>query len=233
MTVYTSPTPKADLSTVRIYVPTRGHVSWLTATQLQTIRDANPGLPAIRYQPGRHSVVVTRNAVRQVFLEDADAEVCVMVDDDVVPHPEFLNALDALDRFGIIGWPVPLVGQFEMVWNTTWDAGQPTHHGVTPVERVGGGVMVVRRDVLERVEFREGDLELWNGEAHQCPPEDWLFCDEARALGFEVGLDTRRIADHFPPTSAAHLMKIFGPQARAQMWRPPVTRVAPRDTGHP
>jgi hypothetical protein len=210
---------------VRVWVPTRGTVEYQTAAQLQAIRDANPGLPPVEFQAGRHSVTTVRNAIRERFLAGS-GQVLVMVDDDVVPHPQFLQALDAMDRFGVVGWPVPIVAEFGMGWNIDGPVNaDDVHRGVASCERIGFGAAAIRRDVLEQVQFRDGELELWEGDAIQLPPEDWDFCDRARAAGFDVGVDSHeRAADHIGQHTSSHLSRLLGQYVAA--WSDPQVPVS-------
>lgn len=193
---------------VRIFVPTRGQVCAETAQRLQTIRDATPGLAPVQFHVAPYSVEVARNAVVRRFLADEGATVLVMVDDDVRPHPNFLDGLAALNEFGVLGFA------------TSIRAGTATADAVLAdgtVDYVGTGCVAIRRDVLEALGpdpfhtesfitnfhaesgFSAGvdmDARAESGYSYQLPGEDMQFCRDARAAGFAVGIDRKLPADH-------------------------------------
>lgn len=167
------------MSDARVYVPTRGTVHYKVVEALLAL-----DVP-VALEWSKYGVVLGRNAIVSRFLE-GDGDVLVMVDDDTVPHPHFLDGLDALDEHGVLGCPTPLFGFGD--GRVTWNFAPPAANGRGVIERdwVGFGVVSIRRDVLERLgpnPFRESTS------LRSYPQEVELFCADVREAGFTVGVD--------------------------------------------
>ena len=195
-----------DLSRIQIAVPTRGLVDWNTVVRLGQIRDANPGLPPIHYEAGRLAVTDVRNRLAHKFLA-SDAQVLLMVDDDVIPP---LGILRMLDRdLDIVGAPYPIIrveGPIHFPCAIEYDAAHDTYRtlpdpfgrtGLVKVAAIGAGCMAIARRVLEhpdlQIPFRIGTDEY--GQMRMS--EDVNFCQLARTAGFGVWADFDQRPDHF------------------------------------
>ncbi|MFI5043108.1 MAG: hypothetical protein ACHQNA_14890, partial [Acidimicrobiales bacterium] len=91
---------------VLLVVPTRGQIDHRTITLLQAERDLNPEIPPIEFVSGGLAVSDVRHKAIRLFLE-TDAEVLVMVDDDIGPPPGFVEAMvnEIDEECHIIGLP--------------------------------------------------------------------------------------------------------------------------------
>lgn len=178
-------------SDILLAVPTRGQISWATATRLEEIRDLNPGLRPIVYQPGNLSVALTRNKIVRQFLE-TDCEVLAMVDDDVVPPPHFLDIREHLGEFGMVSIPHPMptpVGD-RLVFTVFDGDGDglcavSPQQGLNECEATATGAVVISREALEAV--GEDPFRITHDPTAELTSDDFLFCRDLRACGFKIG----------------------------------------------
>lgn len=191
-------------------MPTRGLVSWATATRLSEIRDRARTLPPVYYQPCPMSVALARNQIVQRFLE-GPWKVLAMVDDDVIPPPEFLSLADKLPGYAMLGWPYPLVqDQRELVlsvYTETPDGYVPIvpQEGLRECGAVGTGCVVIDRDALEAV--GRNPFRIASDPNAAILGEDFLFCRDLARIGRKVGYWwDGRLTDHFRIVSLAPLL---------------------------
>jgi hypothetical protein len=172
-------------------VPTRGTVSWQTITRLNEVRDATPGLRPIVFQPGNLSVALTRNRIVETFLA-SDCETLVMIDDDCVPSPHFLEALDRLvPEYALAAVPhvMPNPADSSRLILTAFDvvAGGLTpaalDDGVNDVDAVATGCVAVSRQAL--VALGPNPFRISNDPAEPVS-DDFLFCADLKAAGFRI-----------------------------------------------
>jgi len=203
-------------------VPTRGQIGWQTVTRLEEIRDRTPGLAPIVYQPGNLSVALTRNRIVKRFLE-TDATTLVMVDDDVVPPPHALEALDPLiPEFGMAAVPHPHPWPHDpgRIVLSAYDsapgggfAPATLAQGVNEVAAVATGCVAISRAALEatapapfRVSHDPDDL---------ISSDDFLFCADLRILGFRIAAWADGwFADHVTTVGLAPLWETAAQGAR-------------------
>lgn len=203
-----------DSSRVLISVPTRGQIQWATVTRLQEIRDAG-GFPPINYQPGNLSVALTRNKIVKTFL-DGPYDVCVMVDDDIVPSPLFLDAiLDRVGEFGIIALPHPMPHPKDpslLLLSVFDDVGgkitpkQILEEGLHEADIVATGCVAISRAALESLS--PAPFRISHDPDDAVNTDDFVFCRDLRVLGFKVGYWWDGwFADHHHTTMLAPLME--------------------------
>lgn len=201
---------------VLISVPTRGQIQWATVTRLQSIRDAG-GFPPINYQPGNLSVALTRNKIVKTFLA-GDYDVCVMVDDDIVPSPGFLDAvLDSVGDFGLIAQPHPMPHPKDpsaLLLSVFDDDGgqimpkQTVELGLNECDIVATGCVAISRAALEAT--GPAPFRISHDPDDAINTDDFVFCRDLRILGFKVGywMDPAGwFADHHHVTMLAPLME--------------------------
>lgn len=191
-----APTFRRSAQTIFVGVPTRGQVGWATVTRLQQIRDANPGLVGVLYQPGHLSVAQTRNRIVKAFLE-TDCEVLVMVDDDVVPPLELLTIASLIPSYAMVGVPTlvwnPVAGLHANVYDEEHRPLRSTGK-VTECAYTGLGCAAISRDAIEDcIPFRVKDEV----------SDDILFCDALRDTDYRIAADFRLAADHHTTVSLA------------------------------
>jgi len=165
-----------------------------TKHEIQTIVSAMAGI-------GEH-----RNVLVKEFLK-TDCDYLLQIDAD---NPPPLNVLDLVDLDKeVIGLPTPInmnyiQGINEIVWNV-FENNLPTKSkgtGLAQVEGVGSGVILIRRDVLERIQHpfttvrNEDDLRVVGTDlafCHKCKKEGikiWTHWDYTCEHYKEIGLRT-------------------------------------------
>jgi len=176
---------------ILVAVPTRGAVSWQTVTRLNEVRDATPGLRPIVFQPGNLSVALTRNRIVQTFLA-TDCETLVMVDDDVVPPPHFLETLDRLlPEFAMAAIPhvMPNPADHSRLMLTACDAvpggltGSDLADGANDVDAVATGCVAVSRQAL--VALGPNPFRI-SHDPDDAVSDDYLFCRDLKSAGFRI-----------------------------------------------
>lgn len=196
------------MSNVLISVPTRGQMCWQTVTRLEQIRDDRPGLPPILYEPGHLSIAATRNQIVGKFMV-SDCDVLVMVDDDVVPPPHFLDVTEYLPEYGMVGVPCPLwfpePGFHLNVYRFDDDQALRLFDcdpGINDVDALGTGCVAVHRTVFERLGSSPFRFE------QPGVSEDFVFCADLRKHDLRIGCFWDGwYADHIRAMSMAPLME--------------------------
>lgn len=201
-------------SAILISVPTRGMIGWATVTRLEAIRDRYQGMSPILYQPGNLSVAQTRNRIVREFL-DGPWQALLMVDDDVIPSPHFLDeARGRLGECDVICLPHPMpnpeaVGHLVFGVFDESEIGlvhaQP-EFGLNECDAVATGCVLIHRRVLESlgpVAFHiddDPDAEFTS--------DDFIFCRDAKQAGYRVGYWWDGwFADHHSTVSLAPLIE--------------------------
>ncbi len=199
---------------VLISVPTRGQIQWATVVALQAIRDGG-ALPPINYQPGNLSVALTRNKIVRTFLA-GDWDVCMMVDDDIVPSPHFLDSvLDSVGEYGMIALPHPMPhpkDPSKLLLSVFDDVdGQITpkqflENGLHECDIVATGCVAISRAALEAT--GPAPFRISHDPEDAVNTDDFVFCRDLRILGFKVGYWWDGwFADHHHTTMLAPLME--------------------------
>lgn len=188
-------------------MPTRGHVWWETAArmgeQAEVFWDAGHEFE-LRYAQGNRGVVEVRNLILEAFLA-AEADVLLMVDDDVVPPPAnaLLSLVEQIGGYAIMGAPCPIVRPGTVVLPNVYLWDEKTRQasialelaqrrGVQEVAGVGFGCVVLKRAVcakLKRFKLRTEANRATMG-------EDLDFCLRARSQGFLVGVNLDVPCEH-------------------------------------
>ena len=196
-----------NVEDISIRVPTRGRPHAQTVMQLNAIRDANPGLPGIVYHPGSWSVARTRNEIVDHFL-NTTARVLFMVDDDVVPHPNFLSMADSLHEYALVGAPYPFRSrEHKTAWAVFDKEYMPIQHhqgeALTEVGSIGLGCVCIARSTLDLFIPEPFVMNRdWN--------EDIYFCYSLRKAGMRIGCRWDCVADHFSEVSLGDISNARG-----------------------
>lgn len=168
----------------------------------------------ISYSKGVVPHDAARNQLAWEFLQ-SDADYLLMVDADITPPKNILD---------MINHDVPVVagmclvdGREDIVTTAAREEeidGQKTIHAISirdfpkdvnpiPVDFVGAGCLLIRRDVLQTMmdkglhPFRF-EYEPFNKEKAGIPwrGEDYYFCHLARSLGFQTYIDRTMLCEH-------------------------------------
>jgi GT2 family glycosyltransferase len=202
--------------TTLITVPTRGQIQWATVTALQAIRDSIPNCPPVEFQPGNLSVAQTRNKIVQTFFK-GDYDCLMMVDDDVVPSPHFLErVLPSMDEYGMIALPHPMphpqdksllrLTVFNVNANGELAFATDLQEGLHECDAVATGCVVISREALEVL--GPHPFRITNDPTAEITSDDFLFCQDLKAAGFKIGYWWDGwFADHHSVTSLAPLFE--------------------------
>lgn len=190
-----------------IFVPTRGTVWYQTAAMLSDLAwqaaAAGERLP-IAYTRSKTGVVEVRNLIMRLFM-DGHAETLIMVDDDVVPHPDSLRLIDWVESgdADIVAAPCPLVRAGLPILPNVYSVGADgqlgydirlvqDNTGLVPCGAVGFGLVAIsRRTIIKLGEFKN---HIVNGEVTM--GEDIEYCLRARKRGLKVMVDLDLPSEH-------------------------------------
>ena len=137
----------------------------------------------------RTSVDVARNQIVQSFMASTASHL-LMIDDDVVPSANALEKLVSDDK-DIVSGAYPgtmrpvLPPYLRAVRNGEFVAGK----GLEQVDYVGAGCLMVTRRVFLKMNRPWFKLEINHSRERLITPEDFYFCEAARAQGFEIWVD--------------------------------------------
>lgn len=190
---------------VEVWVPTRGDVWYETAGRLleaPSLAFDMDMLLQVFFCRNVVSVVDARNRIAHDFLS-GDADVLVMLDDDVVPSPDWLELVQGLGpEYDVLGAPCPVMRPGLPVLpnvyrhrdgQTSIDLARALgSDGCLEVDAVGFGLVAISRPVMEKLKVfktKQVDGRIVVG-------EDIEFCLRARSQGFSVGVDMRYPCEH-------------------------------------
>lgn len=131
-----------------------------------------------------------RNYARQEFL-GSDADALLQLDSDMAPAQDLLKIADNdVDICSASVWTTKGNETFPLCMKRT-ETGYDiqTGEGLIECDAIGGGCMLIKRKVLEDVEFPFITDEY--------PSEDFGFCEIAKEKGYRVFFDTRYRCYHF------------------------------------
>ena len=122
----------------------------------------------------------TRNKIVKSFLE-SKADFLVMLDDDQAPT---CNVLDYIPHdLDVIGFPYPSlrINEADLI---PWYPAPPSDAGLTEVEYVGGGCVIIARRVLEAIP--KPFVDVFDADGIFSEGEDLSFCRRVREAGFSI-----------------------------------------------
>lgn len=147
---------------------------------------------------------------RELFLQSR-CDAMLIIESDIIPPPDTLEKLAALDAdlaYGVYvfraGWDKghpPVVNLFEFYHEGALNIGESfSHRGLWPPPRdimrcagAGFGCLLIKRHVLEKMNFRV--LNVSNNKVH-C---DSYFTTDVYQAGYTMMADTRVICGHVTP----------------------------------
>lgn len=181
---------------VLVAVPTRGHVWYETARALA------PYHP--QYEREKLSVASGRNRIVRKFLE-TNADALVMVDDDVIPTPGFVEKLLEA-KYDVVGAPVAIaklpqhplfLNVFDVEDNGAIVNVPPQTTGHQRVDAVGSGCILIHRRVLEDHRMKRPFDQQLNENGEILVGQDLEFCRRVRAFGYTIGVNWEVVCDHY------------------------------------
>lgn len=181
---------------VLVAVPTRGHVWCETAKALE---GSNP-----QYVREKLSVANVRNRIVRDFLQ-TKAEALVMVDDDVIPPPGFVEKL-LNTPYDIVAAPVPIakvpahtlfVNVFDVGPNGEIMTVTVPENGHIACDAVGSGCTLYRRNVLADKRMSQPFNQQLDKDGTILVGQDLEFCRRARAFGYTIGANFDATCDHY------------------------------------
>jgi GT2 family glycosyltransferase len=130
-----------------------------------------------------------RNVMAKHFLS-GDWDYLLMIDADN-PVPKNVLDLVELDK-EVIGLPTPIQmspirGLTELFWNVFDENGYPTKEtgeGLQEAHKVGTGAILIRRDVLEKIEHPFTTVR--DADDLRIVSTDLAFCDKCRKKGIKI-----------------------------------------------
>ena len=116
------------------------------------------------------------------------ADVLCMIDSDIVPPLNFLDA--ASDEYDILGLPMPIYRNGDIVVGIVPLDGQEFQPvgqmQVVECKAVAGGVFFIQRRVFAHPEMQAGFADWFDEDGIVTHTEEHVYCEKARRLGFRV-----------------------------------------------
>lgn len=198
--------------TVDIWIPTRGFVYW------ETVASLNAHGLEYRFMAGGVSISEVRNRIVLAFLH-GNADVLLMIDDDVQPPSNVLDLADELmeGEYDAIGGIVLTTepGSVHLPNVYKQQSGGDYVRALLPtdgeqlhqVDAIGAGCLAVRRDALEGVRNPFG-FRL-NPDGVIVTGEDIAFCERLRRRGGRIGAHYGVFCEHYDDIHAAGLAQSY------------------------
>jgi hypothetical protein len=215
-----------------------------TAPFLSSLRDIDipPTITAFdrltvegNFIPGQREL-----AARRAIATDAD--VLVMLDDDMIPPPDAIAVLiDALERdarLGIVGGLYysrdgihPMVADHWSSRDTTTAAIPAYEHGLTYCDAVGFGCVALRVEMLRALRQPFFGTQVYVEEVAarvRICNEDYLLCERVRNDGWRVALHAGVRCKHYDRRSGVSHPEQWEPAATTSIERMLITDPGPR-----
>jgi len=155
--------------------------------------------------PAAKPITNNRNTIAQKFLAMKDCDYLMMIDSDIIPTPDILNLVDFQKD---IITPLMFVKQKETLIplylrrnpDGIYDAGNYFEEsGLQEVDAAGTGCIIIRREVLEKIEhpFRNE----YDRDGIKRLGQDFSFCERAKKLGYKTWVHLDYVADHISQIS--------------------------------
>ena len=146
---------------------------------------------SIRYYGGDYKSRPISSSRNHIVRDMPDADFLLMIDSDIVPHPDVLM---------LASYDLDIVASLAPVWRPGVEGG-PVVSGLVPLEpmagaikigvdglleckRVGGGAYCIAKRVYSHPEMHGAFAEEFDEDGVTTTTEDYVYCDRARALGF-------------------------------------------------
>lgn len=151
-------------------------------------------------------LALARNKLVQRVL-DSNSDWIFFVDDDQALRPDTLMRLLSYEKPIVSGlylnrnrpfFPIAFSERAEDGTYIPIDLPTLPKEGLLQVQAVGAGCLLIRREVLEAIGenwFQHGRVDDWDAS------EDIIFCEQARAAGYEIFVDLGTQVGHFAPAA--------------------------------
>jgi len=178
---------------------------------LLALKTQRPGAPTIMVPGGPGNFDVARNKVASFFLENTKCSHLLTVDTDMVFTPDMLKSLLKRDVGAVSGAyfvndtrPRPCFGRRDETGVirtvTDWEEGE-----LFEVDAVGGGFMLIHRDVLTAIGPPDSDRggpwyrQSAYGASGSMLEPDHAFCQRVQQAGHKVYVDAGVFVGHIKP----------------------------------
>lgn len=205
---------------VLVACPTRGEVWYETAMAI-TEMVADERVVDFLYVQNNRSVIEARNVIANEFIAYKEADVLVMIDDDVIPPSNVIDLSDRLEepRVGIVGAPCPmfLPGLPPVPNIYMWDEEEeqaaidlrvkigPKAH-LMEVDAIGFGCVAIRRQLMEEQSLF---FNRWDMLGNTTMGEDIEFCLRAKEAGWRTKADLSLLCEHRCSVHAGGVARSF------------------------
>jgi hypothetical protein len=178
---------------VFVAIPTHGTVGIRWALRLHQILDAAP-YQTTYAADWHYGVAESREHLAEAALATESVTHVMFMDSDVMPDDiDVINRLLAADLPIVSGLYRNTLGSGVNAWMGPNTIALKQQAPIVEVERVGFGLVMVKREVFEAIKERPW-FYLTAGKSQQ--GEDFYFCRKARNAGFKVCVDMRVQAKH-------------------------------------
>ena len=144
-----------------------------------------------------------RNTIVQKFLATKECDYLVMIDDDIVPPPNFLRLVD-FDRDIITPFmftrqkgdllPLFLKRNKDGVYDVDDHLNKT---GLQECDATGTGCIIIRRNILEHPDLKYPFRNEYDSDGVKILGLDLNFCQRAKAAGFTCWVHLDYVASHF------------------------------------
>jgi hypothetical protein len=208
-----------EKTTIYIATPTLGNIRIETAQMISRIVSKRHESYDVIWpeSPIRQPLDAARNRHVKKFMEISNSpdDRLLFIDDDIVPPLDVVERLAGHDK-DIVGatcfvmkslegkyFPYPVALKYNEENKFVVHYGK----GLERINGTGGGCIMIKRKVFEQMNrpyeykyYPNGELEL---------VADFVFCQKAEALGFELWYDFDCICDHIKPVSLRGINKLL------------------------
>lgn len=170
----------------------------------------------------------TRCHISREFVDnERRADYVMMIDEDTVPHGDFLGWCESdYDVLSFVTpcWQAGTSPESPVVWNVQLDHEVEKfvpatskilyqlskEYDAIDVASAGTGAILIKREVLEHPDLRAPFLDIFNKYGIRTTGHDLNFCHRARAAGFKVGSVLQNPSSHFKEIDLLQVARLIG-----------------------
>lgn len=205
---------------VQVVIATRGNPRFECVQMAEYFgKKSNP----IKFIQSNGGAAHGKSLIVYWYMNYCKAGRLLILDDDVVPHPNLLSMVDR--DVDIVGAPYPLFNPgismmpFDCAYKFSNGGYYPIEDdgklsGLVECDAVGSGALLIKRDVLEKI--RPAFIEVFDGWGRRIVSEDIYFCQEARKLGYKIWADYNVKCDHIKAMAVGDM--VYRVEVSTRMW---------------